>query len=333
MIPPRGSAGGASNEVLIASSPERTRLGASMLTSASPISQANPKRICRGAMQLDNSSSPSERLPVFNHVRPDTFEDNLAELQKRFPEIHRGIASSILETCGNSVSDAAISLKQLANASVGPVQGSSRAGKRRLETDEDDDDENGGIPSHMASASPLGGSTKVGIKRGHDTMVSEHSNLTGEQWAERLVLHLQGSPSLVTAKQRACEVLQAYERCVRERSAADSAGTKMEIEELQKKLHRHKTANKVLYRALHILNSRTNHCQDQVGLDSREDPAVVAELRKKLDETEAALRREKQTTDVLRYHLQQATSLNCMSLGAAGGSGGGGGGFGGGGVF
>lgn len=40
------------------------------------------------------------------------------------------------------------------------------------------------------------------------------------------------------------KVLQAYERCVRERSAADSAGTKMEIEELQKKLHRHKTANK-----------------------------------------------------------------------------------------
>lgn len=70
------------------------------------------------------------------------------------------IASSILETCGNSVSDAAISLKQLANASVGPVQGSSRAGKRRLETDEDDDDENGsdlivsfpvGFPSQEAS--------------------------------------------------------------------------------------------------------------------------------------------------------------------------------------
>ncbi|KAF4752971.1 hypothetical protein FOZ63_018634, partial [Perkinsus olseni] len=95
-----------------------------------------------------------------------------------------------------------------------------------------------------------------------------------------------------------------------------------------KKLHRHKTANKVLYRALHILNSRTNHCQEQAGgagLD--EGSAAVAELRKKLDEAEAALRREKQTTDVLRYHLQQATSLNCMPLGAAGN------GFGGGGVF
>ncbi|KAF4663009.1 hypothetical protein FOZ61_002017 [Perkinsus olseni] len=333
MIPPRGStfASGASNEVMIASSPERATLGvspSSMLTP--PTQQANPKRIRRGTMQLDHSPLP-DRMSVFNTTRPETFEDNLTELQKRFPEIHRGIASSILETCGNSVADASISLRQLANASSGPVQG-TRVGKRRLDSDDDDEDD-GCLPSDLAvagssSASGNVNSTKGGTKRGHDTMVSEHADLTGEQWAERLVLHLQGSPSLAIAKQRACEVLQAYERCVRERAAADSAGTKQEIEELQKKLHRHKTANKVLYRALHILNSRTNHCQEQAGgggLD--EGSAAMVELRKKLDEAEAALRREKQTTDVLRYHLQQATSLNCMPLGAAGN------GFGGGGVF
>mmetsp|Transcript_6369 Transcript_6369/g.5442 ORF Transcript_6369/g.5442 Transcript_6369/m.5442 type:complete len:169 (+) Transcript_6369:28-534(+) len=165
-------------------------------------------------MQLD---SPRPDRPVWDTSRPETFEENLSELQKRFPDINRGIASSILETCNNSVADASISLKQLANASSGPVQ-SSRPGKRRLESDDEDDEGCPAVEQPVASSADL--STKSGTKRGHDAMVSEHADLTGEQWAERLVLHLQGSPSLAIAKQRACEVLEAYERCVRERAAA-----------------------------------------------------------------------------------------------------------------